>query len=295
MEWSERMNLAIDYVETHLDKDVDLNEAARRACCSSFHFHRTFSVVLGVPFAEYVRRRRLSLAAMDLSLKQMRVIDVAMKYGYESPDAFSRAFRNMHGITPAAAREPDAKLTAYPRISFQIILKGGVEMDYRITEQPGFTVVGKGKQLSFNQLEELVEVQKFWKELVPSNDYRTLINVKVHRHGTGITGGGLLSVSIPADGEDEVTYVIGVEELSDVDSSGLEAFAVPASTWAVFEVTGPIPDSASVMMKRIFEEWFPSSGYEYAGTPFLEAYSEADTSSPDYSCQIWMPIRKRQA
>ncbi|MGD9142959.1 MAG: AraC family transcriptional regulator [Dehalococcoidia bacterium] len=146
MEWSERMNAAISYIEDNLDGEVLTTEAAKRAACSSFHFQRLFFAVLGVTPAEYTRRRRLTLAATELSSGKSKVIDIAMKYGYDSPEAFTRAFRSLHGVTPTAAREPGVTLTAYPRIFFNIKLTGGTDMDYRITEKPAFEVVVKSEK-----------------------------------------------------------------------------------------------------------------------------------------------------
>ncbi len=140
MEWSDRMNAAVDYIEENLAGEIDFDEAANRALCSTYHFQRMFFAVNGVTPSEYARRRRLTLAARELSSGNTKVIDIAMKYGYDSPNAFTRAFRNMHGVTPQAAREPGVTLTAYPRISFHIELKGGTDMDYKIIEKPAFPV-----------------------------------------------------------------------------------------------------------------------------------------------------------
>lgn len=127
MDWLDRMNSAMDYIEGHLDREVDSAEAAKRACCSVTHFQRMFSSVTGIHLSEYIRRKRLTLAAFELQEGCAKVIDVAMKYGYDSPDAFSRAFKLLHGIMPSAARSKGTGLKAFPRLSFHISIRGDVE------------------------------------------------------------------------------------------------------------------------------------------------------------------------
>lgn len=161
MEWSERMSAAINYIEANLSDKIDMNIAAEKALCSSFHFQRMFYVVIGISLGEYIRRRRLTLAATELSFGTNKVIDVALKYGYDSPTAFSRAFHQVHGISPQAARTPGVKLVAFPRVSFHISLEGGTDMDYKIIEKPAFDLVGKSRKFTTRQGENLVKIPQF--------------------------------------------------------------------------------------------------------------------------------------
>lgn len=136
------MNEALNYIEENLESHIDLVEVAKKAYCSEYHFKRLFSLLSGITIAEYIRRRRLTLAALDLKEQRVKVIDIAMKYGYQSPDAFSRAFQNFHGVTPTLAKQPEQNLKAYPRMSFQLTIRGGFEMNYRIVKKESFQVVG---------------------------------------------------------------------------------------------------------------------------------------------------------
>jgi AraC family transcriptional regulator len=145
MDWSERMNAAVDYIEENLTGEIDFNKAAEKAACSTFHFQRVFFAIMRLTPVEYARRRKLTLAATELSSSNEKVIDIATKYGYDSPNAFARAFHQLHGITPQVAREPGVKLTAFPRVSFHIELKGEDDMDYKIINKPAFTAVGRVK------------------------------------------------------------------------------------------------------------------------------------------------------
>ena len=132
MDWLERMNNALNYIENSLNEEIDYKEIAKAANCSEFHFSRMFSSISGISLSEYIRRRRLTLAAFEIQKSDIRIIDVAIKYGYVSSDTFSRAFQKMHGVTPSNARNRGVQLKAFPRISFQISIKGDTEMEYRI-------------------------------------------------------------------------------------------------------------------------------------------------------------------
>ena len=144
MEWLKRMADAVAYMEEHMEEPFDIADVARTACSSVFHFQRMFHMLTGATVAEYVRRRRLTLATQELAVAGAKVLEVALKYGYDTPESFAKAFRRVHGTNPSAAREPGANLKAYPRISFHLSLKGDKEMDYRIVEREAFQVVGFG-------------------------------------------------------------------------------------------------------------------------------------------------------
>jgi len=162
MNWLDKMNEAICYVEDNLAGEIDFDEVARKACCSTYHFQRMFSFITEVPLSEYIRRRRLTLAAFELQNSSVKVIELAFKYGYESPDAFTRAFQNLHGVTPTSARDMGVQLKAYPRISFHISIKGDVEMNYRIEEKESFSVFGVDTILSKVDGECYKRIPEFW-------------------------------------------------------------------------------------------------------------------------------------
>ncbi len=296
MEWSDRMNAAIAYIEDNLAGEIDFNKAAKLACCSLFHFQRMFFAIIGVTPAEYARRRRLTLAARELSSNNSKIIDTALKYGYDSPDSFTRAFRNVHGITPQAAREPGVKLTAFPRVSFHIELKGGNDMDYKIIEKPAFDVVGKSKEFTTVQGENFKKIPQFWDEFIKANHFVTLEKITQGKPGP-VTGAGCLGVCFL--GEDSIPmkkffYAIGVEKPKKAVPTGFEVIPIPAATWAVFESIGPMPKAIQDVTVRIFQEWFPSTGYEHDAKPELEVYLPGDTNSKDYHCQVWMPVVKKK-
>ncbi len=292
MEWSERMNAAISYIEENLTEEIDFNKAAQTACCSTFHFQRMFFAIIGLTPAEYVRRRRLTLAARDLVSTDSRVIDVAVKYGYDSPASFGRAFQNVYGVSPQAAREPGVALAAFPRISFNIILIGGSDMDYRIIEKPAFDTLGRGRKFSHDQGENFVRIPQFWREYMASPEYQDLLKLSGQKPGP-VTGGGCLGVMVAGKNNnwDPFTYAICIEKTGKIDS-GFEVYHIPAASWAVFDCTLP---KIQEVTKRIFSEWFPSTGYEHDAKPEIEVYFPEDPRTREMLCQVWIPIVKKKS
>ncbi|MFY9814202.1 MAG: AraC family transcriptional regulator [Dehalococcoidales bacterium] len=295
MEWPERMNAAVDYVEANLAGDIDIEKAARIACCSSFHFRRMFYAFAGVTAAEYVRQRRMTLAAKELSTEKTKVIDAAVKYGYDSPDAFTRAFRNVHGITPMAARGPGVMLAAYPRISFITNIKGGNIMDYSIIEKPAFDIVAKARKFTTLQGENFIKIPQFWDEMMQSeNGFKALMKLTQDKTGA-VTGAGSLGICMMDEVNDKFTYAIGVEKpAAKAAPAGFEVIHIPTATWAVFESIGPMPKAIQTVTVKIFKEWFPSTGYEHAAIPELEVYLPGNPDNQDYHCQVWIPIIKKR-
>ncbi len=294
MEWSERMNAAIDYIEDKLDGNLDFNEAAVTACCSLFHFQRMFTVIMGFSPAEYVRRRRLTLAARELTAGNAKVIDLAVKYGYDSPDSFTRAFRNVHGVTPRAARTPGIKLAAFPRISFKIELKGGNDMDYTIIEKKGFNMALTKRKFSTTGGQNFIKIPQFWQDFMKTPDYGVMCSLGGGKPGA-VTNSAMLGICIePDEIKDpqnyEFCYGIGVELPSKADAGKFEKFAVPAAAWAVFDCT---LDNLQDITKKIYSEWFPSTGYEHDDKPELEIYLPKDPRNKVMQCQIWIPVKKK--
>ncbi|HEY3328862.1 MAG TPA: AraC family transcriptional regulator [Capsulimonadaceae bacterium] len=289
METLDRMVRAIDYLEENISGKVDVAEAARVACSSSFHFQRMFHILTGYTVAEYVRCRRLTHAAQELSASATSVFDVALKYGYDSPEAFSKAFRKLHGLSPTAARSRGAVLRHFPRISFQLQIKGDKPMDYRIEEKPAFTVVGSGIRVNTANGENLKVIPEFWGKFT---DYENLCKLQ---KADGVVGIAMLGVCANFDPAlEQFTYLIAVESAPDADFGSYEHLEVPAATWAVFDSVGPVTKSIQAVWQRIFAEFFPSSGYEHAsGLPEFERYPPGDVDGGEYRCEVWIPVVKK--
>lgn len=282
----QRMLDSIEYIESHLDNELLLDEIAAVACMSRFHFQRMFRMLTDYAVSEYIRNRRITVAAQELVHSKSKVIDVAMKYGYESPESFTKAFRRIHGISPSDAKKHSQSLKAYPKISFQIQLKGDVEMDYKIVEKDAFTVVGKSIRTTTIGGENNRKIAAFWNE---SN--RNGLSKQLAKNCGPL---GLLGICIDFDKQQEnLTYLIAAEKNSDQIPVDWETRQIPAATWAIFPVHGAMPNAMPKVWERIFSEWFPATGYEHSGGPEMEVYvSDADPYSKDYYSEIWVPVKK---
>ena len=284
------MNKPMEYIEEHLTEDIDYSEISKIAYCSEYHFKRIFSFLSGVGLSEYIRRRRLTLAALDLKDKSLRIIDVAVKYGYDSADSFSRAFYSMHGILPSEVRNSNIQLKAYPRMTFQLSIKGGCEMNYRIVEKGPFKIVGFKKRvpISFNGVNP--EIAKMTELLTPEiiKKLKALSNVEP----TGIISASTNFSEGRMEERGELDHYIGVATSSD-ETAEFDVLKVEGCTWAVFESIGPFPETLQNVWGRIYSEWFPSSGYEAVPGPEILWNESPDTGNPKYRSEIWIPVKRK--
>ena len=283
------MNSALNYIEAHLTEDIDYRQVARIAHCSEYHFKRMFSFLSGVGLSEYVRRRRLTLAATDLKDSTQRIIDVATKYRYTSADAFSRAFQSVHGILPSEARVEGARLKAFPKMTFQISMNGADEMNYRIVEKGPFSIVGIKKRVPIVFEGINPEIAKMAQLLTPDSIMKL-------KSMSDVEPAGIISASANfsdgrMDEKGELDHYIGVATTSD-DTMGFDSLVVAGGTWAVFESIGPFPTTLQDVWARIYSEWFPSSGYESIEGPEITWHESPDITNPEYRSEIWIPVKK---
>lgn len=287
MGWVESLQKAINYMEERILEDLSMESIAKQANTSEFHFQRTFAILTDVSVGEYLRRRRLSLAAQELSNTDHKIIDLAYKYGYDTPEAFSKAFRRQHGITPSEARKNIGKLNCYNRLVIQVNLKGAEPMRYKIVERDSFQVAGIKREFSLKNEENLKGIPKMWDEV---NGDGTVGKLAELNNGEIK---GILGVCVDkrlTQSEQSIDYWVATEHIGDATEDFL-TLEIPASKWGVFEVHGPMPGAMPKVWKQIFSEWFPSNQYEHAGTPELEVYSDEDPSSPDLYSEIWIPLK----
>ncbi|MEJ8548391.1 AraC family transcriptional regulator [Brevibacillus borstelensis] len=291
MDWLEKMNGAMDYIEENLASEIDLAEVARLACCSQYHFTRMFAFIAGVTLSEYIRRRRLTLAAFELADRDVRIIDVAVKYRYSSADSFARAFQSLHGVTPSEARSSGPSLKAYPPMTFHISIKGGSSMNYRIVEKEAFRIVGFTKRVPLIYEGVNPEIASMWEALDEST-------IHLLKQLSNVEPKGLISASTNfSEGRQEygeLDHYIGAATTMDCPDH-LARLEVPASTWAVFESVGPFPGTLQNIWGRIYTEWFPSASYELAEGPEMLWNEHKDVSSPTFKSEIWIPVVKKKA
>lgn len=284
----ESMNLAMAYIEDNLADEIDFQQVEKLALCSEYHFRRMFSFMAGITLSEYIRRRRLTLAALDLIHGNDLVIDTALKYGYSSPDSFTRAFSSLHGVTPTEARQAGQPLKAFPRMTFHLTVKGVSEMNYRIVEKESFRIVGLMRRVPLIYEGVNPYIASMWEEL----DAELIATLKGLSNVEPV---GLLSASTNfsegrLDGG-ELDHYIGVATTKDHPES-LARLEVPASTWAVFESVGPFPETLQNIWGRIYSEWFPSSGYSMVAGPEILWNENKDLDSTTFRSEIWIPVSK---
>ena len=281
MEWIERLNHAIDYIEKHLTTEIDYEQLGRIACCSSYHFQRMFTYMAGIPLSEYIRRRKMSLAAVDLQGKNMKIIDVAGKYGYSSPTAFNRAFQTVHGIAPSAVKNEGVSIKSFPPILFKITVKGAEEMNYRIETKDAFRIAGVSVPLHKDIEKNFTVIPAKWQEVSANGTLQKLLPMMDTQPM------GVLGVSICNDKE-PWKYYIAVS--TSQENNEFEEYIVPAATWAIFSGTGT-NQSIQELEQRIVTEWLPTSGYEYGNAPDVEVYLNPDPQNAQY--EVWIPVVKK--
>lgn len=300
MELVERLKQALDYIEQHLTEATDYETLARIALCSQHQFQKNFSFLVGVPLSEYVRRRRMTLAAFELQNSGNKVIDIALKYGYESPEAFARAFLSVHGVSPSAARNAKTPLHAYPRLSLQITVQGVARMEYKIVNREAFTVLGIERMFTMENDQNLIDIPKFWKEHLQNGEVNKLAaSAGYHDNCEGDSGrcpvGGICSYG-KVEGM-RFPYMLFAEKTRDSSCAGYTELTVPAATWAVFRsepYTGSddsLTSACQNLYRRIYREWFPTASYVEQPGYEMEVYYWSKTGMT--YMEVWVRVQPK--
>ena len=292
MEFLKRMTEVIEYIEDNITEEIDFNDVSKIACCGIYQFGRIFSYVVGVSFAEYIRSRRLSLAALELQSSDIKVIDTALKYGYNSPDSFARAFREMHGVSPMEARSKSVTLKMFPRITFQIFIKGVVNMNYRIEKKDTIKCVGRTYHQTKEQVKGGEGFATSWGLYLDTKDENLgKTPNEVIRDDYKLYRAPMWQVGMSHvldDGNFEMS--IGAQA-DNGEYPGFDFFEIPAGQWAKFTAKG---ESLDALYTRIFSEWLPSSGYEHSMQYTVEIYHmDATDKGDDFTIEIWIPVKKK--
>ena len=284
----ERLNEALDYLESCLDREVDMAEAARIAAASDYHFRRLFSALAGMPLSVYVRRRRMTLAAAEVLAGEATLLDVAVRYGYGSGEAFARAFRSVHGIGPGEARRTGAVLTAQPRMSFRVVVEGSTTLRYRIVEKESFRFVGTRARLPLvpQGVNEAAAAH------VASLDGQVIARMKrlAGQEPEGIVS-AMVYLTDSREAGDEADYWIGVVTAPETAAEELDALDVPAGKWAVFDNHGPYPSALQELWRDVFTQWFPSNPYSSRPGPELLRTKPVEIGAETVS-QLWIPVER---
>lgn len=278
MEWVQSINRAIEYMETHLTENIHCEDISNSVHISSFHFQRMFRLFTDMTVAEYLKKRRLSLAGEELTRQNSKVIDVALKYGYQSPESFSKAFTRFHGITPSQAKK-GSELKSFNKLVVKISVEGGKIMDYRIEKKEEFRLLVYGKMFTDESSEK--GIPAFWDEYYQKEMYKK--------------APGYLGVCAQEKNDAEgFLYGIGCDA-DDVKETpeGFRVIHIPAYTWAIFKCVGPMPEAIQKTWEDIYREWLPGTDYELIPDYDIENYLPGDNTSPDYVSEIWIPVREK--
>ena len=271
--WIEGMQASIDYIERNLTEALEIGAVAGTAGLSPFYYQRIFGALCGMTVGDYIRARRMTLAARELAGTDLKVIDAALKYGYDSPDSFARAFQRFHGITPSAAKEAGAQLKSLAPLHIKVTLEGGIMLDYRISEKAPFTVVGVKRR--FNSDTSYQEIPKFWNEWLARGENRPVM--------------GSFGVCIDMDGKDFDYWIADMYLPWKEIPEGCGTRVIPGGLWAQFRCT---LKTLQTVNTQIWSEWLPSlKEYSPAGDYSLEFYLQPDETG-NCECYIWVPLKK---
>lgn len=290
MNYIQGLQNAIDYIEEHLTDDLDIEEIAAQSGLSAFYFQRIFNILCDYSLGEYIRNRRLTLAGNELSGTDEKVIDIALKYGYDSPESFSRAFSRFHGITPSQAKKNSSTLKSFSRLSVEIHLKGGNIMDYKIVKKDAFKVLEKISTQSIDDEQNKNTIPDFWTQSHQDGTVYKLLELTTDR--TNIFG-----ICYGNTPNNKKTFEYSIAAVCGDNTEVPDGFSVkeiPARTWAVFECIGPMPDAVQNTWHKICSEFFPTANYEPTYEMDIEAYPAGVMTSPDYRTEIWVTVKEKK-
>ncbi len=288
MDWITGIQNAVNFIEEHITDELDYAEIAKQSACSSFYFQRIFGILCGMPLGEYIRNRRLTLAGSELSATDAKVIDIALKYGYDSPESFTRAFVKFHGTTPSEAKKDGSLLKSFSRVSVQIILKGGHIMDYKIVKKEAFKVLEKTETQSIDDAQNKNTIPDFWTRSHADGTVAALLAQATDRSFIY----GICYNNAPTDCQTfdySIAALYGGGEVPE----GYRVTEIPARTWAVFSITGAMPNAMQETWHKICAEFFPTAAYQPTYEMDIEAYTAGEMNSPDYKSEIWVPVAKK--
>lgn len=294
----DRLNQAMEHIEEHLDGRIEVTELARISVTSEYHFRRLFSSLAGMPLSEYVRRRRLTVAGAEVLAGEKTLLEIAIRYGYTSGEAFARAFRAVHGVGPGEARRTGAALNSQARLSFRLTVEGNSTMRYRIVEKEAFRVVGRRARVPLIYEGVNPHIAEHIRSIPPE----TMLRI------AGLSDGdpeGVVSATVRLpDSPDGLSGLSGFEEGSELDyyhavvstaaevPEDLDVLDCPAGTWAVFDNTGPFPQALQQMWGDVAAQWMPSNPYEYRpGPEILRTRPSQDDPGHSHS-QLWIPVTR---
>lgn len=284
MDWITAIENAIGFIEENITEDLTAGRIAMEVNTSAFYFQKGFSMLCGYTVGEYIRMRRLSLAGGELLSSDIKVIDLAVKYGYDSPDSFTKAFTRFHGCTPTDVRRSGANIKSFAPLHIKLTLDGGTVMEYRIEKKPAFKVMGVSKLFSYESAAR--DIPEFWNRAYVMQDPKPV--------------SGMYGINLDEEmAGNQFRYMIADDFVAEIaEKRHLDVHEIPEHAWAVFPCRGPMPLPMQKVNRRIFSEWLPASGYEIAEGYNIEYYSDPSAfrmgmQDPEYYTEVWIPVKER--
>ena len=297
MDWLKSLSSAIEYMEAHLLEPVEPGDVARAVHMSPFYLQKGFQIITGYSLGEYMRNRRLYMAAMDLLAGEDKVIDIAYQYGYQTPESFTKAFTRFHGFSPSQVKKERMAVRPFLPLKLKISIQGGKDVDYTVEKKESFQLIGFKREIPMDQGYRLCPA--FWEEvtqkhlgpLCKGKAPETELERAITQCGIGMFAACIEGAASP----DTFSYLVAGRYDGRPVPDGLEVVEIPAATWAMFRAVGPMPGALQSLNTQIFQEWLPGNAhYELAFPINLEMYSEGE-SGPDYESFIWLPGKEREA
>lgn len=293
IDWIEALKRSIDFMEAHLLEEIKVEEVAAQVYLSPFYFQKGFKLITGYTIGEYVRNRRLYLAALELVNEDVKVINLAYKYGYDTPESFSKAFSRLHGASPMQIKERPYQITVFHPLQVSLSIKGADKLEYTIEKMEAFKMIGIKKTFRYDKAFE--EIPPFWQAY--NEQYQKGSLTKAQDECLRTYGVGMYGVSVEKEKGCETFdyYIAGDYEEEGIEiPEGLEVVTVPTFTWAKFKCMGPMPQSLQALNVRIFREWLPSNlEYDIAAGYNIEVYECGNSKALDYKSEIWIPVRPK--
>ncbi len=290
MDTIQLLNKTIEFIEDNLENTLDIDEIAKTSNSSKYHFQRVFYALTGFTVSEYIRNRRLSQAAVDIATTEGKIISIALKYGYESPEAFTKAFKRLHGMTPSALKKGNFKIKNFPKLSIQLSLKGETEIVFSIVEKEAFKAFGVGFSTTKADDKIYNDIPEFINHIF-ENKTCDRINDLMDKPKENLLDG--FHYDFEEDGSRK--YMMGCDLDKMVTSDEFLTLEIPKLTWAVFEGVGEVPNNSILqnLWKRVYSEWFPSSGFEQVKGPCIEKNFWCLDEKEKYRCELWIPISRK--
>lgn len=291
MEWIESLKRAIRYMEEHLLEDISANEVANAVYLSPFYFQKGFKIVTGYSIGEYIRCRRLYMAGLDIIANKEKIIDLAYKYGYDTPESFTKAFSRFHGISPSQMKKDITKIRTFLPLTITISIKGGNDMDFVVEKMEAIKLIGYEKNFSYETSYQ--EIPKFWSEFCnncQNKEYEENTQKVIEECMIGEFGACIGDKK----NEKEFCYMIAGKYKGQTIPEGMKIFEIPAFEWAKFRCIGSMPQALQTVNTKIFREWLPGNpDYEIVTEINIEWYSCGDCNAPDYESGIWIPVKRK--